>query len=259
MIPTADIIQPRPGPQAGLVSKFGWLMLGAALTVHAGGFEADNVYWGSPVLPADLKRVLVLPLACDSSFSDLPEGCTALQPTLLAELAKTEKFEVIPADPGTLRRLTGRIAWTGAEILPADFFESLQAAYGCDAVLFCQLTVYRTYPPLEIGWRMKLVDAHARRALWSVDDVFNAPKPPPAPKAFGVGLDWFGLETVQASPGWLGANSPRQFGQATLVSVVNTLPYRQEMPKVSAPSADLKSGQLRKLSGLPMKNERHEN
>jgi len=53
-----------------------------------------------------------------------------------------------------------------AEILPPDFLDSLQRVYGCDAVLFCELSTFRAYAPLAVGWRMKLVDVRTRQILW---------------------------------------------------------------------------------------------
>jgi hypothetical protein len=119
----------------------------------------------------------VLPLARDESHVDLSSGCETLDPILQSELVKTKKFEVVAASPEMLRTLTGRLAWTGAEILPSDFFGSLQRAYGCDAVLFCQLTTFRAYAPLAVGWRMKLVDARTQKIIWAADEIFDAGEP----------------------------------------------------------------------------------
>lgn len=238
---------PARASRSGCLRRLaGGLILGMALAGNTGLADQtavirqpQNVYWGSPVLPVDLKRVLVLPLACDTSPADLSEGCAALNPILLTELIKTQKFEVTSADAETVRRLTGRLTWNGTEILPADFFDSLQRFYGCDAVLFCQLTVYRAYPPLATGWRMKLVDARTR-VLWAVDDVFNAPRPiESGPEV----LELLGLPFLSGAPDrWKQENSPRAFGQSTLAALFTTLPYRQEKAKVSARAADTRNG-----------------
>ena len=227
-------------------------MFGAALTGSTGLADQtaaigqpENVFWGSAVLPGDLRRVLVLPLACDASAADLSEGCTALNPVLLAELGKIEKFEVIPADPETLRRLTGRLTWTGSEILTADFFDSLRRAYGCDAVLFCQLTVYRAYPPLAVGWRLKLVGDRTGQILWAADEVFHAAAPDTPDAAYDFDFPQLPL-FHSASERWLRENSPRQFGQNTLAGLLTTLPYRQNIAKVITPPADVRGGRWSK-------------
>jgi hypothetical protein len=137
---------------------------------------AANVFSASPELPPTLKRVLVLPLTCEGSEMNLSDGCQMLDPVLRASLIKTGEFEVVAADPETLRRCTGKMSWMGTEVLPADFFTGLKNIYGCDAVLFCQLTQFRPSPPLAVGWRLKLVDVETGKIIWAADGIFDAGK-----------------------------------------------------------------------------------
>ncbi len=145
-------------------------------TAQGGGFRATtaNVFVSSPQLPPTLKRVVVLPLACEVPDPNLTGGCEILEPVLRAALIKTGKFEVVAASFEELRSCTGNSSWTGGEILPAAFFDSLKQVYGCDAVLFCELTVFRPTPPLAIGWRLKLADAQTGKIIWAADDIFDA-------------------------------------------------------------------------------------
>ncbi|HEV2329563.1 MAG TPA: hypothetical protein VGY56_12350 [Verrucomicrobiae bacterium] len=99
------------------------------------------------------------------------------EPVLQAELIKTGQFEAVAADSQTLRNCTGRLGWTGEEDLPLNFFDSLKQYYGCDAVLFCHLTVFRSSPPPAIGWRLKLADVKTGQTLWAANDVFDANDP----------------------------------------------------------------------------------
>jgi hypothetical protein len=226
----------------------GVIFVGCALTngTIASGqdVKSQNVFTSSPVLPKDLKRVLVLPLAFKEPRADLGSGCEMLEPVLQSELAKTRKFEVVPVGAEMLRSLTGRFAWTGAEILPADFFDSLRRAYGCDAVLFCQLTAFRAYAPLAIGWRMKLVDVRSQKIIWAADEVFDAIEP-----AVAKGAEQFQkqqqnvhgetksllktfLKLADREPlsalddQWAILNSPRYFGQYSAAKLLQTLPER---------------------------------
>jgi hypothetical protein len=144
---------------------------------------------------------------------------------LLEELIRTKKFEVVSVSPEILRRHTGRADWTGAEILPADFFSQLQREYGCDAVLFCQLTKFHAYAPLTIGWRMKLVDVHTRQIIWAADEVFDTKQP-----AVGAGA-WLvqqerQLVTPEFNDEWAGLNSPSRFGRDSAARLLATLPER---------------------------------
>jgi len=206
--------------------------------------KSQNVFTSSPILPKDLKRVVILPLAFEQPRVALGSGCEMLDPVLQTELIKTKKFEVVAASPEILRSLTGRLSWTGAEILPADFFDSLQRVYGCDAVLFCQLTAFHAYAPLAVGWRMKLVDAHTQKIIWAADEVFDANEP-----AVAKGAEQFQkqqqnvhgetksfLKTLlryadREPPSalddqWDILNSPRYFGQFSAAKLLQTLPER---------------------------------
>jgi TolB-like protein len=212
--------------------------------------QSDNTFLASAILPPDLRRVAVLPLAWEGSQIDLAQGAETLVPILLTELDKTKKFEVVSISREDLRSQTGRLSWTGAEILPTDFFDSLQRVYGCDAVLFSQLTTFRAYAPMVVGWRMKLVEAQTGKILWAVDKVFDAGQQPavnqtPRPLA---ALWPFHDDTDD----WRAENSPRQFGQFTIAQALSTLPNRKEMAKVSAPATDVPSGRQsdKKLSPL---------
>jgi hypothetical protein len=212
-------------------------------------FRTENVFRYSAALPANIKRVTVLPLACDNQRSDLRDGCETLDPILLGEVIRAKKFEVVSASPDLVRNRTGRCTWTGTEILPRDFFSALREVYGCDAVLFCQLTVFRAYAPLAVGCRMKLVDVRTRQTLWAVDDLVDAGQP-----AVLAGLEHYrqtqvktpdadresplnqlldlplSYAEVKSSPtsqeSWLMRNSPQRFGQYAAAQLLTTLPNR---------------------------------
>ena len=50
-------------------------------------------------------------------------------------------------------------------------------------MLFAQLSSYHAYPPLRIGWNLKLVDVVTRQVTWAVDDVYDAGQPAVARQA----------------------------------------------------------------------------
>ncbi len=213
------------------------------LNLFAGDAPPDNVFTASAILPASLKRVAILPLAHEDSPNDLAAGCEMLYPVLQAELIKTKKFEVVAASPKTVQGLTGQSSWTGGEVLPADFFSSLQRVYGCDAVLFCELSAFHAYPPLTIGWRMKLVDVSTQKIIWSADVVYDASDPAVSKRAqdfekqqegtekpasfFRRIVTWLDRRSEPATDQpWPVLNSPRYFGQFTTEKLLQTLPER---------------------------------
>jgi len=185
----------------------------------------ENVFAYPAKLSLDLRRVAVLPLAAETANRDLPSGCAALAPVLWEELVKTRKFEVVTVDAATLRRGTGQTAWTGTETLPADFLTYLRREYGCDGVLFAELTAYRAYAPLAVGWRLKLVDVRSGQIIWAADELFDAAQPAvyrAAQRFAGPQSLWpFGREE-----NWAAANSPRQFGRYATAALLDTLPER---------------------------------
>ena len=98
-----------------------------------------------------------MPLSIATATPWLEAGKDALRPSILAELQKSKRFELVLVTPEQLELWTGRKEWKADDALPEDFFQRLYRNAGNDAVLFCQLTGYHPYPPLEIGWKFTLV------------------------------------------------------------------------------------------------------
>ena len=188
-------------------------------------FKPDNVFVYPPKLSLDFRRVVVLPLATASVDGDLADGCEALTPVLWEQLVKSRKFEVVSAAPEKLRRRTGQAAWTGNEVLPPDFLAFLRREYGCDGVLFAELTAYNAYAPLAVGWRFKLVDTRTGQIIWAADELFDAARPTIARAAchFEKRQE---TAALPADGGWVVLNSPRRFGGYWAAALLDTLPDR---------------------------------
>ena len=188
-------------------------------------YRPDNVFVYPPKLSLNLQRVAVLPVAAENLNGELSDGCAALSPVLWEQLVKTKKFEVVAVDPAVLRRRTSQAVWTGGENLPADFLAFLRREYGCDGVLFAELTAYRAYEPLAVGWRFKLVDARSGQIVWAADEVFDA-----AHSRVAHGVQKFGelrfIWPFFHEENWVAVNSPRQFGRYAAATLLDTLPDR---------------------------------
>lgn len=217
-----------------MTKTFSWLavfLLCAGSAFPRGGELAmtvspsENVYQAKKTLPADMKRVVVLPLASESGLADLSAGCEMLGPVLESELVQVKRFEVVRAGPGLLRNRFGGWNWCGTEALPPDFLGWLGRTCGADAVLFCQLTEFHAYAPLAIGWRLKLVDVRTGEILWSTDEMFRADDPATAARArqFRQFQPPF---LVDRGEKWLAVNSPRRFGRFSVATLLKTLPGR---------------------------------
>jgi hypothetical protein len=188
-------------------------------------YEPQNVFVDGAALPKNIRRVVVLPLVCDERDMNLDQGRAKLEPVLLSELVKTKKFEVVASDEAILKDRTARVDWTGEDVLPPEFFSVLRESSGCDAVLFSRLTVFRPYPPLAVGWRIRLVDAQTGKTIWAADEVFDGGE-----VAVENGARLHQL-TRERSPGgapseWFVQNSPAKFGQYAAARLFATLPPR---------------------------------
>jgi TolB-like protein len=193
--------------------------------LRASDIQADNVYARPPKLLASLQRVALLPIACASQVANLPEGCEEMTPVLLDELVRTKKFEVVAVKTLDLRFSTGQPRWTGSEAMPTNFFATLQRQTGCDAVMFCELTEFKPYPPLAIGWRFKLVDVRTSTILWAADEVFDDHNPVLAQNK-GVLKKISDKLTRNEEQDWVDGQSPQVFGHKTISAMLKTLPER---------------------------------
>lgn len=188
-------------------------------------YHPNNVFAYPAKLSPNLQRVAVLPIAAETADNDLPEGCAALTPILWDQLVKAKKFEVVAVDANRLRFGTGARGWTGTETLPPELLGFLRREYGCDGILFTELTAYRAYAPMAVGWRLKLVDARSGQVIWAADELFDARR---SNVAYGAqrfadpGMIW---PFVQGE-NWLAVNSPAQFGRYSAAALLNTLPNR---------------------------------
>ena len=191
--------------------------------VLAAPFRPQNVYGSGATLPQNLRRVAMLPVSCDQSTAEMVEGREALEPIVRDELQKTRRFEITPIDTDALLARTGKRMWSCEETLPHDLFAWLNEARGCDAVLFCTLTVFRGYAPLAVGWRMRLVDLRTGTTIWAEDETFDAQRPAVQAGARHYQLgQWNGCGRNPDE--WVIENSPRQFGQYAAARLLATMP-----------------------------------
>ena len=213
-----------------LVASWPLLFMGCATSpylsdLNTPSYAPSNVFRDEALLPSYIKRVAVLPLTTLTDETSMDFGRDSLWPVLLSELGRSRQFELVTVLPEELRLLTGRSGWSGEEKLPPDFFDSLKAKLGVDAILFSRLTQYRAYEPLAVGWRLKLLDAEVPRILWAVDEVFDARVAEVAAAARR-----YSKAHPEVAPSLHDSQSvllsPRRFGQYTASAIVGTMPGR---------------------------------
>lgn len=188
-------------------------------------YKPTNVFVRQPGMPADMLRVAVLPFPRSGKAQADTASRTSLEPVLVAELRKRKRFEVVPVTPEDLSVWTGRGSWTFTDELPEKFFQVIQKSTGCDAILFASLTTFHPYPPLSIGWNLKLVHCRDRLIWWSVDEVFDAGDESVAAAAEAYGRREMTLPAPLLENSAI-LDSPRRFGQYTAWAVASTLPVQ---------------------------------
>ena len=108
--------------------------------------------------------------------------------------------------------------------LPHGFLDKLSAHFGVDAVLFTDLTVYRPYGPLAVGFRSKLATTRDVRMVWAFDEVFSAEDPKMRQSVRQYQRSAVGAALVDPAPAAL--QSPVRFGAVAADLMFGTLPPR---------------------------------
>lgn len=191
-------------------------------------YKVSNVHTLAAKLPDRLRRVAILPLTLEPGTTDLKTARESLEPVLQSELDRLSNFEVIRVSPEKLRHLTGKAEWSATEKLPRDILATLKDEIGCDGILFARLTRYNAYPPLALGWSLKLVDATDGQIWWAADELFDLSDPTVVNSARRYELNH--LKYQKASPLLADTKtvliSPRKLGQYTVAALFETLPAR---------------------------------
>jgi hypothetical protein len=129
-----------------------------------------NWYLGHRNDVVGVRRIMVLPFREAASVQADTEG---VRDAFLAELAKIQRFELIPLPTGTAaddqiyRALTrGRIS--------AESLIALANRYKLDGVLVGTITSYRPYLPPHLGLRTKLFSVHSGSFIWAAEGLYDA-------------------------------------------------------------------------------------
>jgi hypothetical protein len=144
--------------------------------VEQGPYFTPVNFRGESRLPAEVQRVAVLPV--DGGEIAGEESAAAMDAVLLTALQRQVRFEVVVVSREECHRLFGASAFSSVAALPHGFLEKIASHYAVDAVLFTDLTVYKAYRPLALGFRAKLATVRDVRLIWAFDEVFSADSQP---------------------------------------------------------------------------------
>lgn len=175
-----------------------------------------------PQLPAELKRVVVLP----AYFTQRAGAFEAdFDRMLIQELNSQNLFQVVAPSRNEIVRLLGNEQYSSAGELPHDTIHLLKSKYAADGILVTDITRYDPYSPIVIGIRSKLMLFEGMKILWEFDDVFDS-----GDMRVTSGAQRF--ENVQDTQSYplnkpsSITRSPYRFGKYVTSTVFNTLPSR---------------------------------
>ncbi len=187
-----------------------------------------NFHQLAPSFGSRVKKVLLLPLKAGNAQDNMREGVEVLESVMVSEVMKSGRFEVVAGDRERLNQMLRMPTLSADEKLPQDFLKKVRDEFGCDAVMFSMLTQYRPYPPIAMGWKLRLVDAVDGQTWWTADEVFDA-----TDDRVAVGARKFQQQNMKyngAIPVLQDTFTvllvPRQFGMYSVHAVVETMPVR---------------------------------
>ena len=143
-------------------------------------YTVGNVYETLEGLEPHIKRVAIMPLTSGRGNRDAERGVPQMQAILTEEFSRNRIFDIVTVTPNRMQRMFGKKAIYADEPLPHNFLQTLQRQTGCQAVLFTELTTFRAYPPVALGWKIHLFDLESEKLIWAVDEVFDGGQSPVA-------------------------------------------------------------------------------
>jgi len=224
---------PPPFLRAGFRAAFaaGWLLAlagcGSMPSLNnpsaVGPFYTPKNFSGEAVLPAGIRRVLLLPV-CGGTVAD-QEAVAALDVTMRTALQRQSRFEVVTLSREDCRLGFGAPEFSSALALPHGFMEKIGRIYAVEAVLFVDVTVYQPYRPLTLGFRAKLATVQGVHLVWSFDESFSTADPAVANSVQRYYLDHGQSATpVELAPKVL--QSPGRLATYAADAMFRTLPPR---------------------------------
>jgi len=190
--------------------------------VRFGPYYTPKNFRGEARLPAEIRRVLVLPVAVGNLAPE--ETAETLDRVVAAALQAQQRFEVVAFTRAEALRLLGQREVSSTTALPHGMIEQLTSRYAVDAILFTDVTVFQPYRPQALGLRSKLATVRDVRIIWNFDEIVSASDPAVANSARREALKAKGTEPIDRSPATL--LSPSRFAAFAADAMFRTLPPR---------------------------------
>ncbi|MEZ5967263.1 MAG: hypothetical protein R3F56_25730 [Planctomycetota bacterium] len=144
--------------------------LGGCQTVRAPQKKPVDTYWADPRDVASVRRIMFLPIDAAPGTKAPTERMRA---AVLDELAKVQRFEIVPLPDNTDEDETiYRAALRGHQ--PLEALVALGKRYNVDAVVLGTVTSYRAYPPAHLGLRLQMLSLHSGKPVWAAEGLYDA-------------------------------------------------------------------------------------
>lgn len=188
-------------------------------------YEVSNYHHPAPSLPPEIRRIAVLPITSSAHDAQAGQGKEHLQEIVRSELDKMGRFEAVYIAPEQLKRWSGRENWRAEDVIVKSTLDKLGAETGAQGILFVHLSNYSPYPPLLIGWKMKLARLDTMEILWALDEVFDAGQ-----ESVSNSARRFSKHRVPVNPVLADSRtvliSPAMFARYSLTASLATIPAR---------------------------------
>ena len=197
--------------------------------------KVGNVYTSPDGPSANLQRVAVMPLVPGRGNRAAERGVPLIRQVFTEELSRARVFDIVTVTPKRLDTLIGMRGLYADSRLPVEFISKIKEETGCQAVLFSELTTFRAYPPMAVGWKLYLFDLETEELVWAADEVFDAGQATVANALRRHIRERLSQNNVAATQ-LLVLDSPREMARFSLGELIGT--FTQKNPKVMFKSAD---------------------
>ena len=198
----------------------------------AGGCARDgppvvniNAYLRSRSDVTKLHRVVFISLSECEYPPDIAEGMTQ---ALVSAIQRRRLFHIDQIDPAArdCRDLPLEIR----EPFSMKHLAQIRDALNCDAVMFGSITRFQTYPRMQMGIYVRLLDLKDGNLIWSVDHIWDS-----TDRGTTERMEYFFTEEMRSGYGpvqWrLTMMSPKVFQKFVAYEAADTLPDCSEPPE----------------------------
>ena len=158
-----------------IVSVFSACLAGCAIFGSSTPPPHDEAYayHVEDKIPANMRRVVMLPLAVESHSHGCEDHITE---SLTQAIGSHHLFELLPVDESDVADTALKLTRKNGTYRTGDLI-TLSRRFGADGILSGTLTQFQAYPQVIIGLRLHLLDCRTGRVPWATDVVLDASSP----------------------------------------------------------------------------------